>query len=131
MRTLARLDAVTLLLFGLAALTACNPLHRSQAASDAPPMVIFENQSLEQAALYAVSQGGLELRIGTVPPGRTDTLTLRNTSLGSGTVTLVARLLAASRTPSTGPLSIRPGEWIRVTLPPDARILNVLPASPE
>jgi hypothetical protein len=115
---------------GIAGLGACNPLHRRGAAtSDVPPVVIFENQSLEQAAVYVVTRGGPETRIGTVQAGRTDTLTVGTAALGgSGSVAIVARLLAISRTPSTGPLTLQPGDRIHVTLPSDARVLSVLPA---
>jgi hypothetical protein len=131
MRSHVRHTTVAALWIGLAAFGACKPLRKQRVGSDAPRVVIFENQSLAQAAVYAVTQSGSDVRVGTVQPGRTDTLTLRPTLLsGAGTFSLVARLLAMSRTPSTGPLSLGPGEWIRVTLPPDARTLSVLPASP-
>jgi hypothetical protein len=81
------------------------------------------------AAVYAASRSGAELRIGTVQPGRTDTLTVGGSVLGgSGSMTIVARPLAMSRTPSTGPLTLGRGDRIAVALPPDARILSVLPA---
>jgi hypothetical protein len=127
----ARRHVSLLAWFGVAALCACSPTRGKRAvASDLPPVVVFENQSLAQAAVYAVAQSGSEVRIGTVQPGRTDTLTLRATALRSGgPITLFARLLAMSRTPSSGSLTLRPGELIRVTLSPDARMLSVLPGS--
>ena len=129
MRPHRRLTAA-LLVVAVAVPAACNPLHRrGTARSDAPPVVIFANQSMAEAAVYAVSRSGAESRIGTVQPGRTDTLTVDGAVLGgSGAVTIVARLLAMPQTPSTGPLTLARGERIAVTLPPDARILTVLPA---
>jgi hypothetical protein len=117
---------------GLACVGACSPLRRQRAPlSDASPVVIFENQSLEQAAVYAVARGGPGVRIGTVQAGRTDTLAVGAGALdASGSVTIVARLLARSRTPNTGPLTLQPGDRILVRLPPDARLLSVLPANP-
>jgi hypothetical protein len=114
------------------AASACNPMsRRGRAAADQPAVVVFENQSLYEAGVYAVPRGGTAVRIGTVPPGRTDTLTLRGASLpAGGSVALVARLLADPRTPTTGPLSIQAGEHIAVTLPSQANILTVLPGAP-
>ena len=105
---------------------ACGPLRRG----DTPQaVVIFDNQSFAQADVYAVrAGGGGSFRIGTVFPGRRETLRLPSSALGGGTVTIVARLLASSRVPSSGPLSLAPGDSLEITLPPDARVLTVLPA---
>jgi hypothetical protein len=43
-------------------------------------------------------------------------------------VTIFARLLAMSNTPSAGPLTLQRGDRIAVTLPPNGRALTVLPA---
>jgi hypothetical protein len=125
----AALAAAAVALPALAALGGCNPLRRQGTAqSNAPPVVVFENQSLSEAAVYVVPRGGTQHRIGTVQAGRTDTLRVSTSALGgSGSVTIVARLLAVSRAPSTGPLTLMPGDRIAVTLPPDARLLSVLP----
>ena len=114
------------------AASACGPLaHRGRGTADQPAVVVFENQSLYEAGVYAVPHGGTAVRVGTVPPGRTDTLTLRGAALPvGGTLSLVARLLADPRTPSTGPLTLQPGEHIAVTLPSQANTLTVLPGVP-
>ena len=104
---------------------ACGPLRRGD---NPQAVVIFDNQSFAQADVYAVRAGGGSFRIGTVFPGRRDTLRVPSTALGGGTVTIVARLLASSRVPSSGPLSLAPGDSLEITLPPDARVLTVLPA---
>ena len=44
-----------------------------------------------------------------------------------GSVTIVARLLARSRTPSTGSLALSPGTRLSVRLPLDEKSLYVLP----
>jgi hypothetical protein len=108
----------------------CGPKGRQRGAAPArePAVVVFSNRSMYEAALYMVPRGGTQLRIGTVQPGRTDTLTIRATSVpAGGSLTLVARLLASRRTPSTGALTLQGGDWISVTLTPDANMLNVLP----
>jgi len=91
--------------------------------------VIFENQSLDQADVYAVMDAGQAQRIGTVFAGRTDTLTVPNDIVSSGgTVSIVARLLAHTYAPHTGPLTLNAGDRIRVTLPSNGSTLAVLPA---
>jgi hypothetical protein len=113
----------------VALLSACSPRgRRASAASNEPAVVVFENQALSEAAVYVVPRGGSQIRIGTVQAGRTDTLTVARSALGgSGTVTIVARLFTINRSPNTGPLNLLPGERVAVTLPPDARLLSVLP----
>ena len=109
----------------LAAAAACGPLRRTSN----PAQVIFSNQSLDQADVYAVSSGGAQTRIGTVMPGRTDTLRVQSSALGGdNAANIVARILARSRTPSTGMVTLNPGDRIVVTLSSDERILSVLPA---
>jgi hypothetical protein len=129
MRVRPRLTTLASLSLGVAVLGACGSARRSgPAGSASPPLVIFENQSLSEAAVFVVPRGGSRVRIGTVQPGRTDTLRVQTSALGgSGSVTIIARLLTLSRTPSTGPISLLPGDRIAVTLPSDARILSVLP----
>ncbi|HEX5970413.1 MAG TPA: hypothetical protein VFY85_00705 [Gemmatimonadaceae bacterium] len=91
--------------------------------------VIFANESLDQADVYAVLTGGQSQRIGTVFAGRTETLDVpTNIISAGGTVNIVARLLAHAYAPSTGPLTLNPGDRIRVTLPATGRSLSVLPA---
>jgi len=120
--------AVVLVTLGVGSLVACRPSKRGRAYSPpAPPVVIFRNQSLYEAAVYAVSQGGAANRIGTVQPGRTETIRVRTGAIGSGSVTFFARLLASSARPSSGPLTLLPGDTLAITLPPDARFLSALP----
>lgn len=91
--------------------------------------VVFANESLDQADVYAVLNGGQSQRIGTVFAGRTETLDIpRNITSAGGTVSIVARLLAHTYAPSTGPLTLNPGDRIRITLPSNGRSLSVLPA---
>jgi hypothetical protein len=98
--------------------------------SDQPPaQVIFENQSLDQADVYAVVNAGQSRRIGTVFAGRTDTLDVPMTVItAGGTVSIVARLLAQSFAPRTGPITLAAGDRIHVTLPSNAQSLAVVPA---
>lgn len=91
--------------------------------------VVFVNQSLDQADVFAVLNGGQSQRIGTVFAGRTETLDVPTSIIAAGgTVSIVARLLAHSYAPRTGPLTINNGDRIQVTLPATAQSLSVLPA---
>ena len=92
--------------------------------------VIFVNQSLDQADVFAVMDAGQPIRIGTVFAGRTDTLTVPTDVVNrGGNVSIAARLLAHSYVPRTGPLVLSPGQVLQVTLPSNANTLTVLPAS--
>jgi len=117
---------LALALAGSSSIAACGPFMHSGAPA---AQVIFANQSLDQADVYAVLNGGQSQRIGTVFAGRTETLDIpRNITAAGGTVSIVARLLAHTYTPSTGPLTLNPGDRVRVTLPSNARSLSVVPA---
>ena len=114
----------------LAAMVACGHARSSSASPDAgPTTIVFKNESLEQADVFAVRRSGGALRLGTVFAGHTDTLTIAQGTLPPGeTVDFVARLLARSRTPHSGAVAVHPGEWLEVTLPVTANLLGVLPA---
>ena len=108
-----------------ASAAACAPLRRHGAQ---PPKLVFENQSLDQADVYAVSSAVGQVRIGTVPPGRTETLTMPAMTIGR-TVNVVARVLSKSISPRSGPLTLGDGDRVRITLPVDETLLSVLPAT--
>lgn len=120
-----------LLVAALAALVtgaaACHRRSLDEIHSNDPAILVFRNEALEQAAVYAVSGNRNAQRIGTVMSGRTDTLTVPADMTLGGSVVIFARLLARSMQPSTGSVSILPGEWYQVTLPPDARLLAIVP----
>ena len=126
-RNVHRIGALTL----AGALAACARPSRQQAApATGPATVVFENRSLHQAAVYAVPRSGAAVRIGTVPAGRTDTLAVDGAALPVGGMTIVADLFAISVSPSTAQLTLVPGDWIAVTLPPTGNTLTVLPVIP-
>ena len=92
--------------------------------------IVFVNQSLSQADVYAISSGGGEaIRLGVVLPGSTSSLRVRSDILRRSPITIVARLLAESSSPSTGPVSLSAGDRVQVTLPTNGRSLQVLPGS--
>jgi hypothetical protein len=107
-----------------AALAACGPL-RTGAGDTAK--IIFSNQSLDQADVYAVTGAGEPVRIGTVTPNRTETLTLPPPFSTGTDFAIIARVLSR---PSliTGRLSMRPGESVQIRLSSDERTLAILPA---
>jgi hypothetical protein len=116
---------------GLVALTlasaACGSLGRG--SGQPATTLIFSNESLDQAAVYVVAPGAEFRRIGTVIPGRTETLTIpADMAARAGSLNIVARLLARNELPQTGPVTIRPGDRYQVRLTPDAKVLSFLPA---
>jgi len=90
--------------------------------------LVFSNESIDQAAVYVVAPGAEFRRIGTVIPGRTETLTVPSDLTIRGTLNIVARLLARNELPQTGPVTINPGDRYQVRLTTDARVLSFLPA---
>jgi hypothetical protein len=125
MASLSRLALAAALL----APTAACSIFRSKTGPTPPAArITFVNQSTEQANVFAIGSSGEQYRIGTVPGGRTDRLTIPRSALGSGfTVTIVARRLATSRAISSGPITVSPGDEFTVTLPPAGNTLAVLP----
>ena len=104
----------------------CGPHRRG---ADQPlATVMFTNESIDQATVYVVAPGADFRRIGTVIPGRTETLTVPADFTNRGTVNFVARLLARSEVPQTGPVSVLPGERYVIRLQLDGRVLSFLPA---
>lgn len=112
----------------LVAVTACGPFRRG--AGPPPATLIFTNGSLDQAAVYVIGPGLDFTRIGTVFPGRTDTLTVSAALATRGNLNIVARLLATPDLPQTGPVVIRPGEEYEVRLPPNSSLISFLPSGP-
>lgn len=116
------------------ALVACGGRRGATAVPAEPVIVVFENQTLYEATVFATARGGVPRRVGIVAPNRTETLAIRGDVLaagGAGGVTITARLLADRRTPTTGPVTMRPGDRFRVTLPTAANILSVVPDAPR
>jgi hypothetical protein len=111
----------------IAVAAGCGPLRRG--SGPLPAVLFFTNETLTQAQVYVVAAGHAR-RIGTVMAGRTDTLVVPAELAERGTLNIVARLLARSARPQTGPVSIRAGEQYQVRLPADGRLLSFLPAGP-
>ena len=101
----------------------------SESESAEPTTFEFKNESLAQADVYIAASGSGARRLGTVFAGRTETLTVPREIAVRGTITVIARLLARSRTPSTGTIAISPGDRLSIRLPMDERALYVLPAN--
>ena len=123
-RCLTQIAAVS----AVSAAIGCSPTRRSSAQPVST--VIFTNESIDQATVYVVAPGADFRRIGTVIPGRTETLSVPSDFTSRGTVNFVARLLARSDVPQTGPVSVVPGERYAIRLQMDGRVLSFLPAGP-
>ena len=115
---------VALSAFVLAA-AACGPFARG---ANQRATVIFTNETLDQADVYATIAGTNSVRLGTVFASSTDTLYVpASVTQQGGQTSVVARLLARSTQPSTGPITIRSSDVIRVRLSADGRALFVVP----
>ena len=123
-----RLIVVALVALVAAGAAACGPFHKG--SGPPPAYLFFTNESLDQADVYAVLPGNQPMRIGTVFAGRTDTLTVPPEIASRGqNINVVARLLAQSARPSSGPIPIHPGDRLAVRLPVDQKTLVVLPTA--
>jgi len=125
----ARRVVVAACVVAVAGTAACGHLGMgSGGESDA--LIAFHNESMDEADVFVVAPGSSLERIGTVLPGRTDTLRVRSSMLATGSgVNILARLLARSNTPSTGNIPLHAGDMFDVRLTSDGRTLSALPSS--
>ena len=108
---------------------ACGPFHRG---GPPDPVVVFRNDSPDQADVYALGSSGEPARIGTVFAGRSDTLRVPlSVTSGANRVNIIARIFPSSRAVFSGPFTVMPGDTMTVTLGADEKLLSVLPARPS
>jgi hypothetical protein len=94
--------------------------------------VTFTNEGLDQVDVYAVRSSSGRRRLASVAAGRSETFTVpRDLVFSAGPVTIIAVPLASNRVVSTGPITIRPGDRLAITMPVTQNTLTVLPAPPE
>lgn len=121
-------QATLLAAVAIAGLGACTRFHHGEIADLGPGYVIFNNESLDQADVYAVGPGGGSVRIGTVMAGRTDTLTVpAEMTAPRVSATIVARMRMRSLVAGTGLVAIYPGALYLVRLPQDEKLLSFVP----
>jgi hypothetical protein len=108
-----------------AAAAACGPFHRG---NQPDAVVVFHNNSTDQADVYALGSGGAPIRVGTVFPNRTESLRIPPDVMGGANrVNIIVRVFASSKVVASGPFSLGPGESMDVTMPPEENLLAVLP----
>jgi hypothetical protein len=112
----------------LLAAGSCSRLRHGESAPAPSVQIVFINESLEQADVFALSAGGEQVRMGSVAPGRTATLNVPVQFVRQGAVNIAARLLGRGAVIRTGSLTIRDGDRLEVRLPVAANVLSVLPA---
>lgn len=125
-RKFARRGAALACMAAVATTAACGRLS-SGGLGPQDARIVFHNETLDQADVYASSGGDFQ-RIGTVFPNRTDTLVIHSELLQGSGLTVRARLLAKNNAPSTGNITLRSGEMLDIRLPMDERQLIVLPS---
>ena len=102
----------------------CGPFHRG---AQPEPEILFHNQSIDQADVYAMGPGGDPIRIGTVDGQKTNRLIVPDVG-ASDRVNIIARVFPSSRIVASGPFTLVPGGVMDVTLPQTENMLAVLPA---
>ncbi|HEY2852981.1 MAG TPA: hypothetical protein VGJ18_09065 [Gemmatimonadaceae bacterium] len=107
-----------------AMIAACGPFHRgAQQESE----ILFHNQSIDEADVYAMGPGGDPIRIGTVDGQKTGRLRVPLIS-ASDRVNIIARVFPSSRIIASGAFTLLPGGVMDITLPSEENMLAVLPA---
>ena len=107
------------------ALAGCGPFHRG---GQPEPEILFHNQSIDQADVYAIGPGGDPIRIGTVMGEKTDRLRVPLSVVGgTDRVNILARVFPSSRIIVSGPFTLTAGGLMSVTMPSDENMLAVLP----
>lgn len=102
----------------------CGPFHRG---AQPDTEILFHNQSIDQADVYAMGPGGDPIRIGTVDGQKTERLRVPNIS-ASDRVNIIVRVFPSSRIVASGAFTLLPGGIMDVTLPSEENMLAVLPA---
>lgn len=103
----------------------CGPFHRG---GQPEPEILFHNQSIDQADVYAIGPGGDPIRIGTVMGEKTDRLKVPlSVSGASDRVNIIARVFPSSRIVVSGPFTLAPGGLMSVTMTSSENMLAVLP----
>ena len=124
MRSLLRRIPAWALLSSAVTLAGCGPFHRG---AQPQTEILFHNQSIDQADVYAMGPGGDPIRIGTVFGQKTDRLKVPDIS-ASDRVNIIVRVFPTSRIVASGPFTLLPGGVMDVTLPSEENMLAVLPA---
>jgi hypothetical protein len=127
-RRLHGLGRAALLGAALLAAPSCSRFRPGEHDEAPRVQIVFTNESLEQADVFAVSPGGETVRMGTVMAGRTETLDVPSQFVTRGSVNIAARLLTRTGVLRTGPLTINAGDRLQIRLPLSANTLSVLPA---
>jgi len=124
MRSIVRLAIASS--FTALTIAGCGPFRRG-----GPPdaVVVFHNQSTDQADVYALGSGGDPVRIGTVFGGRSETLRVPGSVTGGANrINVIARMFPTGRVVGSGAFELAPGESMDLTLSGDERVLAALPS---
>ncbi|MEA2723204.1 MAG: hypothetical protein QOH59_975 [Gemmatimonadales bacterium] len=103
----------------LAILIACAP--RSEEAAPEPEslaQVQVQNQGFTDMVIYAIN-GGQRVRLGLATGNSTKTFTIpRYLTTGAGPIRFLADPIGGDRTPVSEEMSVRPGDLVTLTIPP-------------
>ena len=96
-------------------------LYENSANGDVSPMadsvaVTVTNNNFDDMRVYAVTDGGMPIRLGIVTALSSGTFTARRAMFPSGTLRLVASPLAGSGVARSGPLQVSGGQSVSFTI---------------
>lgn len=100
-------------------LTACAGRTQDTAVEpEGPAVVEVENQGFTDMVIYAIS-GGQRVRLGMATGNSTKTFTVpRYLTAGAGPIRFLADPIGGNRTPVSEEMSVRPGDVVTLTIPP-------------
>ena len=81
--------------------------------------VIVTNNNLADVDVYAIADGGMRLRLGTVTAVSSATLTARPSMFATGTLRLVASPIGGRGLARTDPLLVAGGQTVNFTILPN------------
>ena len=95
---------------------------RAPVDANAPTILEVKNDYIGPITLYAVTDGGFAMRVGTVTSSKVERFRLSPTIVGGArSVRIIAVPLADNGRASTGALSLSPGQTVRFNVATDLR----------
>lgn len=101
----------------LCAMVVASCVSRRGTTSAEPALLVFANESTEQAEILALVPAVAAIQLGIAIPGETLRLTLPPRVIRQGSINIAARNTMRGRQITSGPVFIKPGEVVQMTLP--------------
>jgi len=113
--------AIAVVMIGVAAACSHSAKHVEDGEDfNAVTRVQVENQAFLDMNIYVLSDGGGRRRLGTVTGNTNQTFVIPQDVIGpANSVRFLAEPIGANRAPVSNSLSVRPGQTVTLTIPPN------------